>query len=271
MDESPVADYSMPVTLRILIDGYVLGLDRIYHFDDIRNDPLITAKHDLERLPDQSVLRKDLRKHFQSDEDVNHLREIKAKQVRGVLKRMDGPLVLEFDSTVETVYGSQEGACVGYNPAHHGRASYHLQLCREGRTGLNLWSRLRPGNTVSSTDFVQFLDECWMVIPKRFKRKNRNGLCDVLTREDSGYENEDILRWHEERCVGYVVKMTMKGNVWAEVMNIAVDKIETFSALYNRGVSKFRADFVIFRYFSFFRSDFYRDSYLMHANGAFLP
>lgn len=222
--------YQMPAVCRTLIDGYALGLKNIYQFEDIEGDPLITAKRGMERLPDQTVLRKDLKNQFKTDEDVNRLRRIKAKQVKGALKRIDGDLVLEYDSTVGTGYGTQEGLNVGYNPSKPGRGSYHPQLCRERNSGLSVWSRLRPGDTVSSTDFISFLDESWSVIPKRFKRKRRKGFCKVLSRMDSGYESDQILSWKEERGIGYVVKMAMKGNIWPEVYVIPkrkYRKIET--------------------------------------------
>jgi hypothetical protein len=82
---------------------------------------------------------------------------------------------------------------VGYNPQKRGRPSYHPQLCRERRTGLSLWSQLRPGNTISSTDFVSFLEESWQVVPKRFQKRRRGSLCQVLARMDSGYESQDAL------------------------------------------------------------------------------
>ena len=103
----------------------------------------------------------------------------------------------------------------GYNPQKRGRPSYHPQLCRERRTGLSVWSRLRPGNTISSTDFVSFLEESWQVLPKRFRRRRRGSRCQVLARMDSGYESEDALRWLEEHGVGYVVKMRMRRVVMA--------------------------------------------------------
>jgi len=207
--------------LRLLIDGYALGMKRIWHFSEIRQDALLCAKHSLESLPDQSLLRKDLTKHFQTEQQVNRLRQIKACQARGFLKRMGGPLVLEFDSTVETVYGSQQGAEVGYNPQKRGRPSYHPQLCRERRTGLSLWSQLRPGNTISSTVFDSFLEESWQVVPKRFQKRRRGSLCQVLSRMDSGYEGQDALRWLEEHGVGYVVKMCMRREVWSLVLGLA--------------------------------------------------
>jgi hypothetical protein len=214
------ATYNLPTVLRILLDGYALGMKRIWHFAEIQREALLCAKHGLERLPDQSVLRKDLTKHFQTDAQVQRLRRIKATQARGTLKRIRGPLVLEFDSTVETVYGAQESAEVGYNPQKRGRASYHPQLCRERRTGLSLWSRLRPGNTVCATDFVSFLKESWQVIPKRFRKRRRGSLCKVLARMDSGYAGEKTLAWLEKQGIGYVVKMKMRRDLRVEVLSL---------------------------------------------------
>lgn len=218
------ADYSMPVVCRTLIDGYALGLDNIYQFDSIEKDPLITEKRGLEKLPHQSVMRKDLINQFMTDEDVHRLRCVKTRQVKKELNKIKGMLVLEFDSTVSTGYGSQEGLEVGHNPHKPGRASYHPQLCRECTSGLSVWSRLRPGNTVSITDFVSFLDESWEVIPRRYKRKSRNGLCRVVSRQDSGYESEGALAWNEAHGVGYVTKMTNRGDILSEVICLSSSK-----------------------------------------------
>ncbi len=214
--KAPWATYHMPIVCRTLIDGYALGLKNIYQFEDIENDPLLSAKRGMEKLPDQTVLRKDLHNNFETDEDVNRLRGVKTRQVKRVLKRLDGNLVLEYDSTVETGYGHQEGLVTGYDPHKPNRGSYHPQLCRERKSGLSVWSRLRPGNTVASSDIISFLDESWQVIPKRFKRK-RKGLCKVLSRLDSGYESEKVLGWKEDRGVGYVIRMTMRGDLWSEI------------------------------------------------------
>ncbi len=237
------ATYEMPTVCRTLIDGYSLGLRNIYQFEGIENDPLLCAKRGMDKLPDQTVLRKDLKNHFKTDEDVNRLRRVKAQQVRGVMKRLDGNLVLEYDSTVDTGYGSQEGLEVGTNPHKRGRASYHPQLCRERKSGLSVWSRLRPGNTVSSTDFLDFLDESWEVVPKRFKRKIKR-MCKVLSRMDSGYESEGIFSWHEQRGIGYVSKMTMRGNFWLKIfcilrsnyrkINTEAGEVEVFSFQHKR-------------------------------------
>jgi hypothetical protein len=59
------ATYEMPTVCRTLIDGYSFGLRNIYQFESIENDPLLCAKRGMEKLPDQTVLRKDLKNQFQ--------------------------------------------------------------------------------------------------------------------------------------------------------------------------------------------------------------
>ena len=80
--KAPWSTYNMPTVCRTLIDGYALGLKNIYQFEDIENDPLLSCKRGMEKLPDQTVLRKDLINHFKTDEDVNRLRGVKASQVK---------------------------------------------------------------------------------------------------------------------------------------------------------------------------------------------
>lgn len=57
-------------------------------------------------------------------------------------------LILDFDSTVETVYGNQEKAAVGVNPFKRGRKSYHPILVYEGQSRFCLNAELRPGNVI---------------------------------------------------------------------------------------------------------------------------
>ena len=61
---APWATFEMPMVRRTLIDGYAHGLRNIYQFEDIEKDPLLCAKRGMEKLPEQTVLRKDLNNQF---------------------------------------------------------------------------------------------------------------------------------------------------------------------------------------------------------------
>ena len=66
-------------------------------------------------------------------------------------------LTLDMDSHVETVYGNQQRAKVGYNPKKPGRKSFHPLLCFIGETRDFLWGRFRPGNRYTSQGAVGIL------------------------------------------------------------------------------------------------------------------
>jgi len=59
---------------------------------------------------------------------------------------------LDIDTTVEPLFGHQEGALPGPNPRYHGRPSYHPILCRVAQTRTCLGALLRPGNTALGKD-----------------------------------------------------------------------------------------------------------------------
>ena len=68
-------------------------------------------------------------------------------------------VTIDFDSSVVTRYGEQEGSKSGYNPSKPGRASHHplMAFIAETRMVANAW--LRPGNTAAISNCKAFIDE----------------------------------------------------------------------------------------------------------------
>ena len=64
--------------------------------------------------------------------------------------------MVDFDSTVITRYGNQEGSAKGYNPTKKGRNSYHplMAFVSQTRMVANAW--LRPGNTADSSSCLLY-------------------------------------------------------------------------------------------------------------------
>lgn len=58
-------------------------------------------------------------------------------------------VILDFDSSVNTVYGNQEGAEVGYNSHNQGK-SFHPLYVYEGISRLCLYAELRNGKAYTS-------------------------------------------------------------------------------------------------------------------------
>jgi hypothetical protein len=117
---------------------------------------------------------------------------------------------LDCDSTVETVYGQQEGARPGPNPHTRGRPSYHPLLCRERRSGLVVNSRLRPGDTGTATDAVEFLRQSVARLPRARHRT-------VLIRADRGFDAEAPYAACEQRGWHSVVKLRVTAELASRI------------------------------------------------------
>lgn len=201
------ATYPLALTLLVLIFGRALGLMRIAEFTRVENDPLLSIKFGLAKLPDAKILYKDLARL--TTETTKEL----AKVARWLAARLlKNEVIVDVDSTVETVYGSLEKAAVGYNPTKHGRASFHPQLAFDGRTRTLLGAELRPGNTTSRTDVLGFLEDTLGNLPP--------GTKVTAVRADRGYQGEEVFSFLEERNHPYVIKMKMTERMlkWADTL-----------------------------------------------------
>ena len=208
MQKAHWANYSLESMIEMMVQGYACGLQRPFHFEGIQNDPVITHKLGLDHLPDHTLFNKDL-KRFDSEEKLRQLLRVHWEIVRGSLKRSK-PLVFDFDSTVETVYGNQENSAVGYNPHKHGRPSYHPLVAYDGASGLALNATLRPGNTAAVTDAVPFVQETLAMYPAK-KRS---------ARLDKGFDSNEVMETFEEEDCGYVIKMRCVSTLGAAVLEI---------------------------------------------------
>jgi hypothetical protein len=104
---------------------------------------------------------------------------------------------LDLDSTVFERYGEQEGSLKGHNPRKHGRPSHHplLAVLAEAHFVLHGW--LRSGNCGTSRGVVEFLEEALALWQQRQKVR--------LVRADSGFFDDKLLTFLEQRCLSYIV------------------------------------------------------------------
>jgi len=195
--------------LRILLDAWFAGIERLYHYEDLETDPMLCALHGVDRLPDLTTVYKDLRR-FEAAEVLRSLMELLREVVVKALAALS-EIVLEFDSTVGTLYGRQEGAEVGPNPHKPGRPSYHPLLARERNSDLIVHHVLRPGNAGTATGIKSFLHQTLDIVTEGKPARK------ILARLDSGFEDEQVFAVFEKRRVGYVVKMraTPEVALWA--------------------------------------------------------
>jgi len=174
--------YNSDKMSQMLILQNILGIDRIENSRVLTQDAILKEKLGVDSYPDPGTFRNELRRY--TPENNEQLFQVN-QDLLSILALLTQPgyVDMHFDGKVITVYGDQEGAEVGYNAHKPGRKSYHLQVCTIEPFGFVLAICLQPGNSVSSTGFVDFYSKCVAAIPQdHFVIKN--------VRLDSGYFSE---------------------------------------------------------------------------------
>ena len=103
---------------------------------------------------------------------------------------------LDFDSSILTRYGEQEGSVKGYNPKKPGRPSHHPLMAFVADTLMvaNLW--LRSGDAHTANNFVAFLEDTLNKL---------QGKEVSLIRLDSGFYAKEVFDYLETRHLSYIV------------------------------------------------------------------
>ena len=124
--------------------------------------------------------------------------------------------IADWDSTVNTRYGKQEDAALGYNPHKPGRPSHHPLVCAIGGTRLALHMEWRRGNTVSATNWIEAMEKVWSHPLAQHRIK--------INRGDIGFGQEKIIAWHEEagkQRPHYLFKLKLTSKVKRAITAIA--------------------------------------------------
>ena len=193
----PVRDIIHSYMLTALCDGK--------HFSDVnrlRYDPAVAELFELNRVVGDDTIRR----FFKSLPRQKARDWINAVSF-AIQDALPKKYILDWDSTVLTRYGHQEQAAVGYNPTKPGRPSHHPLLAAVAGTRLCLHYSLRAGNTASSTDCIEAMEETLNLLkPQRRPWLNRG---------DIGFGIDRIMSWHESspERPHYLFKLKMTANV----------------------------------------------------------
>ena len=207
--------YSPEQLIEGLFTGVWCGACCYNHLDIVRFDPTLCKLMGYDRGPDHRAYQRYFEKFTQTTN----------QEVFGQLYKwffdslcFDN-FTLDFDSTVMTRCGEQEGSAVGYNPKRPGRSSHHplLAFVADERMIANYW--LRPGNTSATTNFLSFLEDTLA----RLEGKKVG-----LIRMDSGFFGDNILSYLESKNLDYIVACRFNNGIkaalvqetkWVEVGN----------------------------------------------------
>jgi hypothetical protein len=181
----------------LLIEQFIVaiwcGASRFAHAETVRFDRTLTRLFGWERVAGHKAIVR-LFERF----DMLSNERVQAETYRWFFRQIPAlkRITLDLDSTVITRHGEQAGATRGYNPGRRGRPSHHplLAFVAEARVVANFW--LRPGNTHSANNVLQFLEA------------TLHHLGDIavgLLRADSGFFEDAFLTALEAKRIAYVV------------------------------------------------------------------
>lgn len=153
--ETKLGDYAMVMGIIMLM---FIGFNRIWHFIYIRLESMLCGIFRVSKLPAASTY-------------WRYLDSLGINQAQAILRVMSrlreeawkrcgikySRIAIDIDTTVETIYGDQEGGRVGHNPKHRGKKGYRPVLCFIEQTREYLYGKLRKGETVSGEETAKII------------------------------------------------------------------------------------------------------------------
>jgi hypothetical protein len=193
--------YPMQAQMRLLIDAAILGEDRVFGLESWAADPLFvrlaggvvpsldTVYRDLARFDDAAIAALEPWVGDQGLIDLDC--------------RRNERLHIDVDSTVEPLFGTQQGALPGPNPRYHGRPSYHPLLAVLAETGTVIGAELRPGDCGFGDEQSDFIGRCI----DRLHAKERTAI--ICVRIDAAGDCTRLMSTITERQAYFFIKAKM--------------------------------------------------------------
>lgn len=148
-----------------------IGFNRLWHFTYVRLDSLLCGYFHLRQLPAASTYWRyvDSLGINQANSLVNLMASLRHRfwQLCGLHFHR---LHINLDTTVETLYGHQQGGRKGHNPSHRGKKGYRPVLAFIEQTRECLLGRLRKGQTLSGAEAAAFILKLKRQLPAHSQR-----------------------------------------------------------------------------------------------------
>lgn len=208
----------------------IAGIERLDHLTTLKHNGLLPPLTGLHRLPGTRAMRDFLfgltpQDLIQIEKAHDFIRQ-KMFQYPNTLTTS----IVDFDSSVLTVYGHQEQAEVGYNPTHRGKRSYRPIFGIESHLKVSLAGELRPGNISDKTEIVPFIKTTLQKIPSTIP------ISRIRIRMDCGFYCWLVVNFLDQEGYGYVIVAQMTKPLKSEVVGL---KYRIFNHKENSAVAKF--------------------------------
>ena len=176
--------YLMMIGILMLL---FIGFNRIWHFVYIRLDSILCGIFGVSKLPVASTFWRYIDSMGINQATsllvlMSRLRE-RVWQVLGIDYRS---IHIDIDTTVETIYGNQQGGRKGHNTKNRGKKAYRPVLCFVEETREYLAGKLRRGDTISGEECAAFIKITDKQIPSCVEK--------VLMRADGEFMSWDSVQ-----------------------------------------------------------------------------
>jgi hypothetical protein len=136
-------------------------------------------------------------------------------------------IILDVDSTEDPTHGQQ---AFSFFNGHYGGYMYHPVLIFDGRSGLLLGSRLRPGNAMGSRQLIPLLRPLLARVRGHFGRRQ-----PLALRADGEFAKPDLLDYAERQGLRYTIGFARNKKLLQRVEPLC-DKAEALWACRNTRV-----------------------------------
>jgi len=143
-----------------------IGFNRLWHFSYIRLDPLLRGIFNVVCLPAASTYWRYL-DSMGINQAASLLRVMRVlrERVWQVCRITHSRVKVNFDTTVETVYGGQQGARKGHNTKHRGKKGYRPVMGFIEETREYMSGKLRKGETISGEEAADLIKNTRAQLP----------------------------------------------------------------------------------------------------------
>ena len=186
-------------TFTAFMISVVVGARRFAQAGMVKADQALQGVLGLKRFPTDDTIR-NLFKRFNQGAVYRFYSVLWGWQLERLEPQPEG-WSLDLDSVVFERYGQQQGAGKGHNPKKHGRPSHHPLLAALAEAHFVLHGWLRSGNCSSARGVVEFLKEALALLGSRHRIR--------VVRADSGFFDDQLLSFLEERGLSYIVVARM--------------------------------------------------------------
>jgi DDE family transposase len=199
MKTGPQLVYPMPEQLRLVLDAQLCGESRVLGLEALAADRLFVHLAG-GTVPSIDTVYRDLCRF--DAQTLASLEDLMVTQSCAMLSASPEHLHIDIDTTVEPLFGRQQGALPGPNPRYHGRPSYHPLLATVAEFGVCVGAELRAGDRGFGSEDVPTILR-WIM-----RLRRRVGAKTLLTvRVDSAGDCSELLEALDARNVRYVIKL----------------------------------------------------------------